>query len=210
MARLRAYAAGPQLSLRARSNCFLVIADLKWRDGEIEDALAFADQALSSESTAEGLLFKARLLDARGDTKQARDWYLRAESVTESVEEMWLIRIRLAMMEGTGRDVQALENLAAERDQLFRNQAAVVLALLGRPERAIALFRPMDEAGSLFRQHVRLAQWAIQAGEHENAREQAWLAYAEASLRADGLYALALLAESYRDAGELNLLVEES
>ena len=209
VARLRAYADGPQLSLRARSNCFLVIADLQWRDGEMEEALAFADQALASESTAEGLLFKARLLDARGDTKQARDWYLRAESVTESVEEMWLIRIRLAMMEGTGRDVQALENLAAERDQLFRNQAAVVLALLGRPERAIALFRPMDEAGSLFRQHVRLAQWAIQAGEHEKAREQAWLAYAEASLRADGLYALALLAESYRDAGELNLLVED-
>ena len=209
VARLRAYAHGAQMSSLARSNCYLAIAHLQWRDGETEKALASADRALESESTAEGLLFKARLLDARGDRKQARDWYLRAESATDGVEERWLIRIRLAMMEDSARNVQALENLAAGRDQMFRNQAAVVLALLKRPQRAIALYRPMEQAGPLFRQHVRLAEWAIQVGEHQSAREQAWLAYAQASLRADGLYALALLAESYREAGELNLLLED-
>ena len=209
IARLLAYAEGVRLSPLERSKCYLAIAHLHWRDGDTEKALAFADRALESESTSGSMLLKARLLDARGDTKEARDWYLRAESASASVEEQWLIRIRLAMMKGTGQNVQALEDLAAGRDQMFRNQAAVALALLGRPERAIAIYRPLEEAGPLFRQHVRLAEWAIKAGEHERAREQAWLAYAQASLRAEGLYALALLAESYREAGELNLLIDD-
>ena len=209
IARLLAYAEGVRLSPLERSKCYLAIAHLHWRDGDTEKALAFADRALESESTSDSMLLKARLLDARGDTKEARDWYLRAESASASVEEQWLIRIRLALMKGTGQDVLALGKLAAGRDQFFRNQAAVVLALLGRPERAIALYRPVEEAGPLFPQHVRLAEWAIDAGQHATAREQAWLAYAEASPRADGRYALALLAESYREARELNLLIED-
>ena len=155
------------------------------------------------------MLFKARLLDARGEREAARDWYLRAEGAAEGVDEQWPVRVRLAMMETTGREAQKLEDLVAEQDQALRNQVAIVLALLGRPERAIALYRPLEETGPLFRQHLRLADWASRSGEHERSREHAWLAYGEASLREDKLYALALIAESYREAGQLDLLIDD-
>lgn len=209
VARLRAYADGLRRGPLERSNCYLAAAHLLWREGDADRALEFADRALESEATLDGVLFKARLLDARGEGQAARDWFLRAGGAAEGVDERWPIRVRLAMMETTRSDAQKLEDLAAERDQALRNQIAMVLALLGRPERAIALYRPLEETGPLFRQHLRLAEWASRAGEHERAREHAWLAYGEASLREDKLYALALIAESYREAGQLDLLIDD-
>ena len=121
----------------------------------------------------------------------------------------WLIRVRLAMMDKSSRNVAALEELALQREPLYRNQAAVVLALLGRPDRAIALYRPLEAAGQLDQQHMRLSEWALQAESHELAREQAWLSYAVAPVRTDRLYALGLLAESYRSAGEMDQLIDD-
>ena len=205
---LAVYARLPGLSPAGQANCNLAIAYLQWRDGAIEDAVVSSDKALESSPTGEALLLKARLLDADGKEEQAREWYQRAAALGEG-DEQWLIRVRLAMMDVSARNVEALEELASERDQDFRNQAAVVLALLGRPDRAIALYKPLPEAGKLFQQHVRLSEWALKAESHDRAREQAWLGYAAAPVRADRLYALSLLAESYRSAGEQDLLLED-
>ena len=209
VARLSVYAREPGLSPAARANCNLAIAHLQWRDGAIEEAVASSEKALESAPTADALFLKARLLDTGGESKQARDWYRRAAEAFGEGDEQWLIQTRLAMMEVSGRSVAAVEELAGRRDQEFRNQAAVVLALLGRPQRAIALYEPRAEDGKLYRQHLRLAEWALQADEHELARRQSWLAYGEAEVRVDRLYALALLTESYRKAEALDALLED-
>ena len=209
VARLRAYGRGVTLSSEAQAACHLAIAHLQWRDGAIEEAVVSSDLALESSPTPEALLLKARLLDAGGEEDAARDWYERAAEEFGEGDGQWLIRVRLAMMDVSSYNVEALEALVAQRGQDYRNQAAVVLALLGRPERAIALFEPMEEAGKLFQQHLRLSEWALQAESHGLARAQAWLAYERAPVRADRLYALSLLAESYRFADELDLLLED-
>ena len=209
VARLKAFSRQPGLTPSAQANLHLAVAQLQWRDGEIGEAVASSDKALEIAPTANTLLLKARLLDTGGESKQARDWYRRAAEAFGEGDEQWLIRTRLAMMEVSGRSVAAVEELAGRRDQEFRNQAAVVLALLGRPQRAIALYEPRAEDGKLYRQHLRLAEWALQADEHELARKQAWLAYGEAEVRVDRLYALALLTESYRKAEELDALLED-
>lgn len=209
VARLRAYARGVTLSPEGQAACHLAIAHLQWRDGAIGDAVISSDQALESSPTPEALLLKARLLDAGGEEDAAREWYERAAEEFGDGDEQWLIRVRLAMMDVSSYNVEVLEELVAQRGQDYRNQAAVVLALLGRPERAIELFQPMEEAGKLFQQHLRLSEWALQAEAHGQARAQAWLAYERASVRADRLYALSLMAESYRTADELDLLLED-
>ncbi len=209
VARLTAFSRQPGLSLTAQANLHVAVAQLQWRDGEIDQAVTSSDKALEIAPTADTLLLKARLLDSGGDTEQARDWYRRAAQAFGDGDEQWLIQTRLAMMEVSGRSVESLGDLAGQRDQDFRNQAAVVLALLGRPERAFDLYKPRAEDGRLYRQHLRLAEWALQSEEYELARAQAWLAYEEAEVRVDRLYALALLTESYRMSGELDALLED-
>ena len=209
VARLRAYARAGTLSPQGQAASHLSIAHLQWRDGAIQDAVLSSELALESSPTREALLLKARLLDAGGDEDAAREWYQRAAEAYDEGDEQWLIRVRLAMMDVSSRNVEVLEELASQRDQSFRNQAAVVLALLGRPERAIELYQPLPGADRLYRQYLRLSEWALSAGSHELARQQAWLAYADAPVRVDRLYALSLLAESYRSADELALLLAD-
>ena len=206
--RLRAYSRRPGLSAEGRAACHLAIAHFMWRNGAIGAALASSDEALQSAPTPGALLLKARLLDADGEEAQARDWYQRAAEAFGPGDEQWLVRVRLAMMDMSSPNVAELEELARQREPIFRNQAAVVLALMGRPDRAIALYRPLVATGKLYPQHVRLSEWALQAESHELAREQAWLGYAAAPVRSDRLYALGLLAESYRSTGELDQLIE--
>ena len=209
VARLSSYASSVTLSPEGQARCHLAIAHLQWREGASKEAVASAEKALSSSPTPGALLLKARLLDAVGDADAAREWYQRAAEAFDEGGEQWLIRVRLAMMDASSRNVEDLEELAAKRDQTFRNKAAVVLALLGRPDRSIELYQPLAEAGKLYQQHIRLSEWALQVESHELAREQAWLAYAAAPVRSDRLYALSLLAESYRSAGELDRLIED-
>ena len=207
--RLRAYSRRAGLSSQSRAACHLAIAHFMWRDGAIEAAVVAADDALRSSLDPGALLLKARLLDANGKVVQARDLYQRAAEAFGPGDEQWLIRVRLAMMDMSSRNVAALEELALQQEPVFRNQAAVVLALLGRPDRAIALYQPLETTGTPYPQHMRLSEWALQAESHDLAREQAWLGFATAPVRTDRLYALGLLAESYRSAGELHQLIDD-
>ena len=196
--RLRVSAARADQPARQLADTHLVIAHLLWRHGDPDGALTAADQALAALPTVDGLLLKGRLLDAKGDAEGAADWYERAIAASDSERERKFVRLRLTMAQASERNVDALARLASERDPAFRNRAAVVLAILGHPDKALALYQATESAGAPFRQHVRLAEWAIAAADWPRARAEAWLAFDAAGPRADALYALAIVVEAHR------------
>ncbi|MDE0442765.1 MAG: hypothetical protein OXL38_11655 [Gammaproteobacteria bacterium] len=202
--RLLAAANDPALPDWQRADAWLRVAHLRWRFGRLDGALEATDAALAIRERTDGILLKGRLLDAAGEEKQAAAWYERAADATDRATEREFIRLRLTMAEASARNIDALVELAQQRDADFRNRAAITLALLGHTEEAIALFRVSPATDDQFRQHARLAHWAIHAGRLEVAQSEAWHAYRHADARLDRLYAIALLLESYREAGALD------
>ncbi len=190
-----------------RANHHLTIAHIHWRHGDQDRALGAVDTALALRETADALLLKARLLDATGNPADATEWYRKAAEATGVAAEKQFIRIRLTMAEASNRNIDALVALADQGDPAFRNRAAITLALLGHADQALALYDPAEASGNPFRQHVRVAQWAIDAGDFDRAQQAAWTAYQATQVRADALYALALLAESYRKDDALDELL---
>ncbi len=205
--RLGVVAGNERKSALERANHHLTIAHIHWRHGSQDRALTAVDRALDLRNTPDALLLKARLLDATGNPGEATDWYRKASDATDRVAEREFIRIRLTMAEASDRNVDALVALANERDQRFRNRAAITLALLGHPDQALALYDPGEQFGNPFRQHVRVAQWAIDAGDLGLAQEASWTAYQATEAQSDALYALALLAEAYRKDDALDELL---
>ena len=206
--RLGVFAGGPNRSPNQRANIHLVIAHIHWRHGDHATALAAVETAMNHHATTDGLLLKARLLDAAGDAEAAVPFYERALAATDRSAEAEFIRIRLTMAEARARDVEALIDLAQERDQSFKNRAAIALAILGHPDLANRIYRVVkDDPGRTYREHVRLAQWALAAGAHPVAQREAWLAFDAAGLQIDARYALALLVESHREEDTLAELV---
>ena len=196
--RLLATANDTGLPDRQRVDAGLTVAHMRWRFGQLHEALEATETALAVRESVDGVLLKGRLLDAAGKEQQATAWYEKSAEATGRVEEREFIRLRLTMAEASNRNIDAIVGLARQRDTDFRNRAAITLALLGHPEEAIALFEPSTALGDPFRQHVRLAHWAIEAGRLDLAQAEAWHAYRHATVRLDRLYALALLVESYR------------
>ena len=205
--RLGVFADNERRSATERANHYLTIAHIHWRHGSQERALSAVDSALDLRETPDALLLKARLLDATGNPGEATDWYRKAADITDRTTEREFIRIRLTMAESSDRNVDTLVALAKQRDQGFRNRAAITLALLGHPDQALALYDPDEQFGNPFRQHVRVAQWAIDAGDFDLAQEASWTAYQATDVQSDALYALALLAEAYRKADALDELL---
>ncbi|MXY56320.1 MAG: hypothetical protein F4Y41_07945, partial [Gammaproteobacteria bacterium] len=175
--RLGVFADNGRRSAAERANHYLTIAHIHWRHGSQERALSAVDSALDLRETPDALLLKARLLDATGNPAAATEWYRKAAQVTDRAAEREFIRIRLTMAEASDRNIDALVTLANERDQDFRNRAAITLALLGHPDQALALYDPDEEFGNPFRQQVRVAQWAIDSGDFDLAQEASWTAY---------------------------------
>ena len=205
--RIGVFADNARKPAQERANHHLTMAHIHWRHGNQERALSAVDSALDLQETPDALVLKARLLDATGDPEQATGWYRRAAEATDLEAEKEFIRIRLTMAEASNRNIDALVTLAKQRDQAFRNRAAITLALLGHSDQALDLFDPAEQSGNPFRQHVRVAQWAIEACDLDLAQEVSWTAYESTEVRADGLYALALLAESHRKDDALDELL---
>ena len=193
---------------RQRADAWLAIAHLRWRYGRLDNAIAATDEALTLDESVDGVLLKARLLDATGDAEAAAGWYERAARATTMATEKEFIGLRLTMAEAGNRNIDVLVDLANERDQAFRNRAAITLALLGHPTEAIALYRASPAFGNPFRQHARLAHWAIATEDFGRAQAESWHAHQAAATRADKLYALALLVESHRKDDALDGLLD--
>ena len=196
-------------SVRQRATAWLTIAHLRWRYGQRGEAVVATDKALALRESTDGTLLKARLLDATGNADEAAMWYGKAAEATNVSAENEFIGLRLTMAKASNRNIGALVDLANQRDQAFRNRAAIVLALLGHPAEAIALYRASVEFGNPFRQHARLAHWAIESDDFGLAQAEAWHAYRTAGTRANKLYALALLVESYRKDDALGNLIDD-
>ena len=190
-----------------RAKTFLSIAHLYWRYGNFENAIQTVDQALELDETTDGTLLKARLLDAQGEERDAIDWYNKTIDSTELEDEREFIRIRLAMIGVNTTNVDDLYALAQQQDQEFKNRAALTLAILGQPKKAIELYRPDPNSKHYFRQLLRLTEWGITAEDFGVAEQYSWLAYENTSTRFDGLYALTLVNETYRKQDKLEELL---
>ncbi len=190
-----------------RVKSYLTIAHLKWQFGQRDDAMEAIEQALAIEETTDGTLLKARLLDSGGNESEAIEWYVKSEDSTDSADEREFIRIRLTMIDVDRQEVDALVELAEQRDQAFKNRAAITLAILGHPEKALDLYLPDPESDYYFRQLVRVAEWALRAGDNPKAQRVAWLAYDATEIRFDALYALTLVDEAYRNEDKMDELV---
>lgn len=208
--RLTVFAAGENRSSNQRANIHLVVAHIHWRHGDRDASLAAIETAMDHHETTDGLLLKARLLDVAGDIEAAVPFYEQALAATDRREEAEFIRIRLTMAEARARNVEALLDLARERDQSFKNRTAIALAILGHPDLANQTYRVVkDDPGRAYREHMRLAQWALAADAHPVAQREAWLAFETAGLQVDARYALALLVESHRQEDTLTDLVAD-
>ncbi|MYF38029.1 MAG: hypothetical protein F4219_04575 [Gammaproteobacteria bacterium] len=192
-----------------RVNAHLTIAHFYWRYGDRNGALNSVESALSLEQTRDGTLLKAQLLDADGEEAEAAEWYRKAIESTELPDEQEFLQIRLTMIQVDRRNADALVRLAVNRDQQFKNRAALVLAILGYPKDALVLYVPESESDHYVSQLIRVAEWALKAEDYEIARMRAWQAFDEAEIRLDALYALTLVDEAYRLDGKMNDLVGE-
>jgi len=191
-------------------------------EGRLAEALKACDAALAAPggATAELLLQRAHLLDAQARGDDARAAYALAREASSDEDQREHIDLRMALLATTrkgpaapaspGGTRTALFELARspERAAEFKNRAAVVLAILGQPQEARELYVPEGEGSALFRQEVRLAEWALAAKQPAQAQEHAWKARAAATLRRDRLYALTVLVESYRAGDGLARLIE--
>ena len=206
--RLESEAGNAALPAVARAEAALAAAHLNWRYGRQEAALTAVDRSIGLTGSYENWILKARILDSMGKPSEAAEWYRRADAAAPTAEDREFIRIRLTMIDVNEESAQTLVNLAGERDQGFQNRAAVALAVLGFQKEATGLYRVEGDADKPFQQHIRLADWAIKGGDFKLAQAHAWQAYETSVARYDANYALAVLAESYREADNLAGILE--
>lgn len=203
VATLHAAAENETKSNAYRAKSYLSIAHLYWRHGNFDEAIRAVDLALELHETTDGTLLRARLLDARGEEREAIEWYTKTLASTDSEDEREFIRIRLAMIGVNTTNVDDLYALAQLNDQVFKNRAALTLAILGHPEKAIELYHPNPDSEHYFRQLLRITEWGLTSEDYEVAETNSWLAYENAKTRFDGLYALTLVDETYRKQEKL-------
>ncbi len=191
-----------------------VRSQLYQRQGLLNQALSILE--LMSEEARDGRywLVHGRVLDSLGRLEKARESYEHAlQALGDQDPQVLSIRLRLALlaMQEDSDAKDALSDFAKNEDlsREQRNRAAVVLALLGRPKDGIELFESTGEGSALFRQEIRLAEWALKAKDHEHAQQYAWQAREAAVTNRDRYYALALLRQAYRDADQLEDLLDE-
>lgn len=178
-----------------------VAAQLLFRHGEFASALQQIDVLMAGGGIPADARMRARLLDAMGRTESARQAYeALLERIDNDTEETWL-RLRLALLDvrrgASGAD--SLEAFAQQQSDVeIRNRCAIVLALAGQPQQAIALFTVTGQGKAEFGQRIRLAEWAIAANVPTEAQRLAWEALLAARLKRDKHYALTVLVETHR------------
>lgn len=181
----------------ARVRACLLQSHLEWRHGRAAQAMAAVDAGLAVAPTDDLTYHKARLLDAAGRAVDAREWYGRAIERTTSPALRESIRLRLTFLDAVGQNVESLTALAKTRPREFRNRTAIALAILDFDKQAAALYEVYGDGAERFRQHVRVAQWAIQAKEAARAQAEAWSAVRTATVERDRNYGLSLLVEAH-------------
>lgn len=185
------------LPARVRVNALLLTGHLQWRFGRLPAATAAIDQAIAIATTGDLARFKARLLEAAGNLPEARRWYEQALAQLQDPEDLEEVRLRLTFLATDAQHIDALVTLARSRDREFRNRAAVALAILDQPGAAADLYEVFGEEAQRQRQHLRLAQWAVRAGQAQKAQTEAWEAVRRGNLTRDVRYSLSILVEAH-------------
>ncbi|MBX3485118.1 hypothetical protein [Phenylobacterium sp.] len=187
----------------ARSKVLRTRAVMKWWDGDVPPALEASDAALELEESPAAILLKGRLLDVQGQAADAAIWYEKARAGSRDAPSRSLLDLRLAVISATERRPEALADLAKTRSVEASRRTASVLALLGYPTAAIALLQERGGSAASYVDQVRLANWAMAARDSSGATSFAWRAFQDAHNGADQRYALALMIEAFRSAGDL-------
>lgn len=198
-----------ELSANSKARIHLTVAHWRWHSGERDAALTSVDKSLELMDSIDGQFLKARLLDASGKSEEAVQWYKKVADTTTIESEREMTRVRLAMIDVSDNNVESLIRLANSGNQEQKNRIAIVLAVLGHIESALALYRPDPESSRYVNQLLKRTEWSIAVEDFESAQESAWKAYDGSVARIDRLYALALTEESYQKADAVHELLEE-
>ncbi len=190
-----------------------VLTAVLQRRGDLQDALEAVEKELELHTDVDSLFQRAQLLDClerRDDALQAYADALAVMAPDDSRMVTLMLRRAMLSMEGDQEAKDSLADFAASDacDDAMRNRAAVVLALLGRPQDAIDLFQVEGEGSKLFRQQIRMAEWALKAEDASAAQQWAWEARETATLKRDRFYALTVLTEAHRLDESLDRLLE--
>jgi len=193
---------------RARANACLLRSHLEWRHGRMTAAMESVEAGLAVDPFDALVYHKAQLLDAAGRMEDTRVWYQKALDVTTNTELKETIRLRLTFVDAIGQNVKGLVDLAKTRPADFRNRAAIALAILDFGKEAADLYQVFGEGSERFRQHVRVAQWALQSRSAAKAQDEAWKAVRAATTDPDRKYGLSLLVEAHTIDKSLNTLLD--
>ncbi|MCE4557943.1 tetratricopeptide repeat protein [Roseateles cellulosilyticus] len=186
-----------------RAALLLLVAQMKWRQGLLAEADAAVDRALAAGPAPAAWRLKAELLDAQGQPRQALAWFQKAMDATSDRPQRDALALRMAVMRASAGEPEALERFAAQAPEALRWRAALVLGLLGQADRALALGESAGQPARSFDAELRLADWALRAGDTARARHHAWQAVERASATVDRRYALAVWVEACRAADDL-------
>lgn len=197
-----AAAARADATAPVRARALLIGALLAWQDGRIDDAATAADAALALDPGIDAQLLRARVFDAIGRPVQAAPFYTAAAAAARDPDERRALQLRAAIAAQDG-DASALAPLAAQGSAGERRGIADLLGVLGDPAAALAAYRPVAAGAPAYSAQLRMAQWAIAAGDVRTATAATWAASRAAVAPADRRYALALLAEGFRKGRDL-------
>ncbi|MEE9392611.1 MAG: hypothetical protein V3W41_08915 [Planctomycetota bacterium] len=182
------------------------------RFGEKEAALETLGKLAADSISLSDRRQRAELLDAAGKDQDALVEYKKLASLMKDVElkNRILLRIALLTKEGDDKTKSPLAEFAkgAARSETLRNQAAMILSLQEGQKDALELFVTSGEGSKLYRQLIRLAEWALEAKDWKKAQGYCWRAVEAAQLKRDRRYALTILVEGYRRADDLDGLID--
>lgn len=190
-------------SAQQQARALVIKGYFEWQQGDMSQALLSATQALQQATVFDSYLLQARLLETQGDTAGAVKHYQQAVKQAPQAKTQQQLTLRIAMLQS--QPAIALQQLAQQQSQSFKNRVAVVQALSAQPQQALTLFRPEQDktAGKQYSNAVRQADWAIAAADYTQAATYAWQAFNQTSIVTEQRYALAVLTEAFRQQQQL-------
>lgn len=181
---------------------------LNRRRGDLAAARRVLLEIPEVERTIADGLALAEVYDAEQDVGSARSAYEALLKRDLDADLQKRLTLRVALLGGDGRSAAGrLAKAAADWPVDLRNQAAIILALQNRHRDAIELFTVSGEGTARFCQEIRLAEWALSSERWSAAQRFAWDAVKSSVMKRDRRYALSVLVEAYRRAGELDALI---
>ena len=114
-------------------------------------------------------------------------------------------RLQAILSEADSGSIAPLLDFARTQPPEVRHRVAIVVASLGHPAEAVALY-PDDPATLSAVAEIRLASWSLGAHDAALAQRHAWRAFERAATPQDRLYALGVLVEAHRLDDSLDAL----